>query len=115
MTACATAVTDLAGAGKKSYGEAIRSSALIGASSLANVCVGIVRTKVMALLLGQAGIGLRGLYTAIVEVTRNIAGLGINSSGVRQIAEAVGSGSSERSVGRRSSNGIGYLLFETSL
>jgi enterobacterial common antigen flippase len=96
MNGFATAVTDVSVAGKKSYGEAMRSSALIGASSFVSVCLGIVRTKAMALLLGPAGIGLLGLYTSIVEVTRNIAGMGINSSGVRQIAEAVGSGSCER-------------------
>jgi len=45
----------------------------------------------MALLLGPAGVGLMGLYSSVYELTRNLAGLGINNSGVRQIAEAVGS------------------------
>jgi antigen flippase len=46
----------------------------------------------MAVLLGPAGIGLLGVYSAIADLTRVIAGMGINTSGVRQIAEAVGSG-----------------------
>ena len=98
MSAIATPVTTATevSPAKKSYGEAIRSSALIGASSLATVLLGIVRMKVMAMLLGPPGIGLLGLYSSVVEVTRNIAGMGINSSGVREIAEAAGSGSSER-------------------
>jgi len=61
-----------------------------------NVGIGIVRTKAMAVLLGPAGVGLMGLYNQIVEMTQTIAGMGINSSGVRQIAEAVGSGETER-------------------
>src|SRR5882672_2271444 len=82
--------------GKKSYGEILRSSALIGGSSALNMVFGILRTKAMALLLGPAGVGLLGLYIAISDLVRNLAGLGINSSGVRQIAEAVGSGDSEK-------------------
>jgi PST family polysaccharide transporter len=52
---------------------------------------GIVRNKVMAVLLGPSGVGLMGLYGSIIEVTQSLAGMGIQSSGVRQIAEAVGS------------------------
>jgi PST family polysaccharide transporter len=81
---------------KFSYSQIIKSSALIGGSSMLNVGFGIIRTKAMALLLGPAGIGLLGLYSSICDVTRTFAGMGINTSGVRQIAEAVGSGDSRR-------------------
>src|ERR1043166_1543523 len=81
---------------KKSYGQILKSSALIGGSSALNLAFGIVRTKAMALLLGPSGVGLIGLYSSIADLTRSVAGLGINSSGVRQIAEAVGSGDTER-------------------
>ena len=50
----------------------------------------------MALLLGPTGVGLLGLYGSISDLTRSVAGLGINSSGVRQIAESVGSGDTHR-------------------
>jgi PST family polysaccharide transporter len=45
----------------------------------------------MAMLLGPSGLGLAGLFNSVVDLTQNIAGIGVNSSGVRQIAEAVGS------------------------
>ncbi len=81
---------------KHTYGQILKSSALIGSSSLLNIAIGIVRTKAMAMLLGPSGIGLMGLYGSITELTISIAGMGINSSGVRQIAEAVGSDDTER-------------------
>jgi PST family polysaccharide transporter len=81
---------------QRSYGQILKSSALIGGSSVLSIAFGIVRTKAMALLLGPAGVGLLGLYGSISDLTRSIAGLGINSSGVRQIAEAVGSGDTRR-------------------
>ncbi|HSA10047.1 MAG TPA: O-antigen translocase [Candidatus Paceibacterota bacterium] len=82
--------------GKKSYGQILKSSALIGGSSVVGIGIGIIRTKAMALFLGPAGVGLMGLYSSILDLTNSLAGMGINSSGVRQIAEAVGSGETGR-------------------
>jgi enterobacterial common antigen flippase len=82
--------------GKHTYGQILKSSALIGGSSILKIGIGIVRNKAMALLLGPAGVGLMGLYGLIVDLAQNIAGMGVNSSGVRQIAEAVGSGDDEK-------------------
>jgi PST family polysaccharide transporter len=72
----------------RSYREILRSTALIGGASAATVCIGIARTKAMALILGPAGFGLMGVYLTIVDLTRSVAQLGINASGVRQIADA---------------------------
>jgi enterobacterial common antigen flippase len=81
---------------KHTYGQILKSTALIGGSSTLNLAIGIVRTKALAVLLGPAGIGLLGLYGSISDLARSIAGMGVNSSGVRQIAEAVGSGNADR-------------------
>jgi enterobacterial common antigen flippase len=74
------------------HGEILRSSAVVGGSSVVNVILGIVRTKVMALLLGPSGVGLIGVFYSIADLAKTIAGMGINSSGVRQIAKAMGTG-----------------------
>src|SRR5215831_4850472 len=81
---------------KHSYGQILRSSVLIGGSSLLNIGIGVVRTKAMAVLLGPAGFGLMGLYGSIADLAVSIAGLGVNSSGVRQMAEVAGTGDTER-------------------
>jgi PST family polysaccharide transporter len=96
------------------YGQILKSSALIGGSSVVNVAVGIIRAKIMALLLGPAGVGLLGLYGSILDFAVSIAGMGINSSGVRQIAAAVGSGETQQiartaAVLRRTSLVLGVL------
>jgi PST family polysaccharide transporter len=87
---------------------------LIGGSSALNIAIGIVRIKAMAVMLGPTGIALFGLYGSIANLTQNIAGMGINSSGVRQIAEATSSGDVERiarttTVLRRTSVLLGVL------
>lgn len=76
--------------GSGSYGEILKSSAVVGGATLVNVAVGVIRTKAMAVLLGPAGYGLMGTYLVIVELVRTVAQFGVNASGVRQIAEAVG-------------------------
>ena len=88
--------TEAVTADKETYSQILKSSALVGGSSAVNIAVGIVRTKAMALLLGPAGYGLFGLYGSIANLAQIFAGMGVNSSGVRQIAAAVGSGDAER-------------------
>lgn len=80
----------------KTYHQILKSSAWIGSSSVVTVAIGMVRTKAFALFLGPTGVGLLGLYGSISDVTRSVAGMGVNGSGVRQIAEAVGSGDGDR-------------------
>lgn len=99
---------------EQTYGQILKSSALVGGSSVVNIAIGIIRTKAMAMLLGPAGFGLFGLYGSIASLTQSIAGMGINSSGVRQIAEAMGSDNTQRiaqttAVLRRTSIFLGAL------
>ena len=80
----------------RSYRTIVTSSALIGGSSALNVLIGMLRSKAMAMLLGPAGFGLMGAYTAVQELARTLATMGLNQSGVRQIAAAVGTGDHAR-------------------
>jgi antigen flippase len=56
----------------------------------------MVRVKLVAVLLGPTGMGLVGLYDSATSLVGVFAGLGIGSSGVREVAEAHGSGDPER-------------------
>ena len=99
---------------QRSYGQILKSSALIGGSSVLSIGISVIRTKAMALLLGPAGFGLSGLYLSILDLARTFSTMGINSSGVRQIAAAVGSGDQRRiartvTVLRRTSVVLGLL------
>src|ERR1017187_8900627 len=67
---------------KHAYGQILKSSALIGGSSVMNIAFGIVRTKAMALMLGPVGVGFLGIYGLISDLSRNVAEMGINSSGL---------------------------------
>ena len=60
----------------------------MAAASVISMVFAAVRTKVFALWLGPAGVGLLGTLSAIADVTRSLASLGLPNSAVRQIAQA---------------------------
>ena len=92
-----TAVTGLVDkSSNKSYGQILKSSAFIGGSSVINIFLGMIRVKVIAVLLGPGGMGLFGNYNAIADLARSVAGMGLGSSGVREIAQAAATGDDQR-------------------
>jgi PST family polysaccharide transporter len=101
MTPPAGAGPDAAGsrgAARHSYRQILRSSTLVGGASLLQMLIGLVRTKAFAVWLGPAGLGLMSVFGTVVDLARNLASLGLNSSGVRRIAQAASSGEAARIV-----------------
>ena len=84
------------GKGGNTYGQILKSSVLIGGSSVIGIFSRIIRVKFVAYLLGPAGVGLFGVYNSVALLAENIAGLGVSSSGIRQIAAAKSTGDMER-------------------
>jgi len=76
---------------KESYGQILKSTSIIGGSSVIVILLRIIQAKVTAVLLGPAGVGLIGIYGSVTGLISQISGMGIVNSGVRQIAEARGS------------------------
>ncbi len=71
-----------------SYRRILKTSSIIGGSSVLNILIGLARTKVLAILLGPSGMGLISLYTTLMSTATSIASMGIGTVGTRQIAEA---------------------------
>lgn len=71
-----------------SYRRILKSSSIIGGASVANILISLGRTKVLAVLLGPAGIGLVSLYRALLTTGTTMATFGLDIVGTRQIAEA---------------------------
>lgn len=73
---------------KKSQKQILKSSSIIGGASIINILIGLFKIKVVALLLGPAGIGLIGLLQNVMSMASNVASMGVGTVGTRQIAEA---------------------------
>jgi O-antigen/teichoic acid export membrane protein len=65
----------------------VKSAAIIGGSNVFVALMRIGQLKIFAVLLGPAGMGLMGLYSSVMTTVATVGGLGIASSGVRQISE----------------------------
>ncbi|MDO9147072.1 MAG: O-antigen translocase [Hydrogenophaga sp.] len=76
-----------------SHRQIFKSSAILGGASVINIVIGIVKVKVLAVLLGPAGVGLMGLYQNIMGIASTLAGCGMGNSGVRQLAASAGEAS----------------------
>lgn len=79
-----------------SYKQIAKSTSIFGGSQFANILLGIVRTKMLAVLLGTTGIGLNGMFQSIGDLMRSLTGLGLSFSSVKEIAEAKQSGDDQR-------------------
>jgi O-antigen/teichoic acid export membrane protein len=73
---------------KESYHRILKGTSIIGGASLLNIVIGLLRTKVLALLLGPSGVGLASLYTGLMGTASTVATMGLGVVGTRQIAEA---------------------------
>lgn len=71
-----------------SYRYILRSTSIIGFSSILNVLIGLVRMKVAAVLLGPSGIGLIGLLQSLIATASTVAGFGLTNAGARRVAMA---------------------------
>jgi len=84
---------------KDSYSQVLKSSSIMGGAAGINMLIRMVRTKFAAVLIGTGGVGLLAVFMVIQNLVSVIAGLGIQSSAVRDIAAVAGK-NNEQAIGR---------------
>lgn len=84
---------------KSSYGQILKASSIMGGAAGINLLLGMVRVKFAAVLIGTTGVGLISSFGALQGLIGTLAGLGLQSSAVRDIAAAVGKGD-QKAIGR---------------
>jgi len=73
---------------KDSYKQVVKSFSLFGGVQVFDVIIGLIRSKVLAVLLGTIGVGLNNLMQQPLNLISTATGLGLGFSGVRDIAAA---------------------------
>ena len=63
---------------------------VIGYAQAVNILISIFKMKVLAVLLGPGGVGLLSIYNSLLGMVQQTAGLGMGTSGVREIASSRG-------------------------
>lgn len=79
-----------------SYKQIFKSFGIIGGAQVVTILIGIIRTKVIAIILGPSGVGITGIFQNIIDLIRNATGFGINFSGVKKIADETANNNLEK-------------------
>ncbi len=77
-----------------SYGHTLKYAGLFGGVQGLNVLIGVARNKLVALILGPAGMGLVSLYNSAITLISTMSSMGISMSGVKNVSEAYSGGGS---------------------
>lgn len=73
-----------------SYAHILKYTGVFGGVQGLNILVGIVRNKLVAMILGPAGMGLMSLFNSTIKLISDSTNLGIPMSAVREISDAYG-------------------------
>ena len=79
-----------------SYRHILKYMGIFGGVQGLNILMSIVRNKVVAVLLGTAGMGLISLFNATVRLVSDSTNLGLSMSAVRELSAAYEQGDEER-------------------
>lgn len=73
---------------KESYKKIFKATSLFGGVQGLNILINLVRTKLVAVLIGPEGVGLNSIYNETRELVHSTSNLGLDVSGVRGISAA---------------------------
>ncbi len=73
-----------------SYRSIFKATSLFGGVQAYTILMQVVKSKVIAVLLGPLGVGIQGLYQSAIDMVKQASSLGISQSAVRDVAEANG-------------------------
>lgn len=73
---------------ENSYKQIVKTTGIYGTSQLVNIFLGIIRSKLTALLIGTGGIGTIGLFQSVIDLIRSASGLGLDTGATKKIAVA---------------------------
>ena len=70
------------------YKNIFKATTLFGSVQALNILLNLVRTKLVAMFLGPAGVGLSAIFNETRELIHESTNLGMDQSGVREISVA---------------------------
>lgn len=75
-----------------SYSHILKYTSLFGGVQMLNILIGLIRNKLVAVLLGPLGMGIVALYTSTINFIVNTSNLGIHASAVKELSQAFETG-----------------------
>lgn len=69
------------------YRNILRTTTIFGAVQGVTIITTVIKSKILATLIGTYGYGIYGVLNTIIDLIKQISGLGIETSGVKFLAE----------------------------
>lgn len=73
---------------KRLFKDSIKGTTLFGGLQIYKILINVVKTKMVAILIGPVGMGIYGLLSSTIELISSVSGFGLEVSSIRNIAEA---------------------------
>ncbi len=81
---------------QSSYRQIMKATSLLGGVQIFNIVINIARSKLIAVLLGPAGMGIAGLLNSTLGLIQGLTNFGLGTSAVKNVAEAKATGNKTR-------------------
>ena len=81
---------------KSDYRSIFKATSLFGGVKVFTILISIIRSKIVAILIGTTGVGIVGLFNSGTSLIQSITQLGLSQSAVRDVSEAHASGDQAR-------------------
>lgn len=78
------------------YRSIFKATSLFGGVQVFLIIIQIIRSKIIAALLGPTGFGIQGLFTSATLFVRSLSSMGLSQSAVKDVSEATSSGEKEK-------------------
>ncbi len=81
---------------RNSYGNILKATALFGGVRVFQILINVIRAKLVAMLIGPAGMGINNLLKSTLDTVNHVTGCGLQTSAVRDVAKSHEAGNKER-------------------
>ena len=81
---------------ENSYRQIFKATSLFGGVQVFNILIAIIRSKIIAVLLGPTGIGINSLLNSTTGFIAGLTNFGLGTSAVKNVAAAHGTGNTKR-------------------
>lgn len=81
---------------RNSYNNILKSISIFGGVKVIQILLSLVKNKFVAIILGPIGMGINGMIMSSVSLIKAITSFGLNTTSVREIAQATNTNNEEK-------------------
>lgn len=81
---------------KGTYRQIIKATTIFGGVQIFSILISIIKSKIIAVLLGPAGMGIAGLFNSSISIISGLTSFGLQTSAVKNISVANATGKVEK-------------------